>query len=85
MAIQGKRPKKVLMGVDVTKEDLEILFLDGPSGAWVPLAHWFRLPAKPGPSGWYDHRPLVEDLRRGAAEEMRKMQAEATTRPASPG
>jgi hypothetical protein len=83
MVIQGKRPKKMLMGVDVTKEDLDILFLEGPSGSWVPLAHWFRLPATPGPTGWYDHRPIIQELRRGAAHEMRTMPA-ATTQPALP-
>jgi hypothetical protein len=83
MAIQGKRPKKVLMSVDLKKEDLDVLFLQGPSGSWVPLAGCFRLPAMPGPTGWYDHRPIMDQLRREAVEEM-KMQAEATTKPASP-
>jgi hypothetical protein len=82
MALQGKQPQKLLIGVDVTQEDLDILYLKEP---FVPLGHWFRLPAWPGPAGYYDHRPLTDQLRRAVEEEERKkQQAERTTQPASP-
>ena len=84
MAIQGKRPQKLLIGVDVTQKDLEILYLPPPNGPFVPLGHWFLLPAWPGPAGWFDHRPLTDQLRRPVEDKPKTQQSGATTQPASP-
>jgi hypothetical protein len=70
--------------VDVTQEDLEILYLPPPNGPFVPLGHWFRLPAWPGPAGYYDHRPLTDPLRRPVEQKSMTQPAAGTTQPASP-
>jgi hypothetical protein len=84
MALQGKRPAKLLIGADVTQKDLEILYLPPPNGPFVPLGHWFLLPAWPGPAGYYDHRPLTDPLRPPAKEKPKTQPAPSATQPDSP-
>ena len=57
VALQGKRPRKLLLMNESTRAALTN---DPPAVPWVEID---PRPPGPGPGGWYDFRPILNELR----------------------